>query len=105
MVDCWTGLEAPSVNTAQGATLVGVVLACILLFPMPLDSKGEILYAASTCYRRMWRTFFYMLFFAAGSVWRRKPEGAAGPLFPDSVLGMCGVLLALWPRLGRVGAQ
>ena len=88
------GLEAASVNTAQGFTLVGVVLACILLFPMPLDSKGEILHAASTCYRRMWRTFFYMLFFAAGSVWRRKPEGAAGPLFPDSVLGMCGVLLA-----------
>ena len=88
------GLEAASVNTAQGFTLVGVVLACILLFPMPLDSKGEILHAASTCYRRMWRTFFYMLFFAAGSVWRRKPEGAAGPLFPDSKLGMCGVLLA-----------
>ena len=87
------GLEAATVNTAQGFTLVGVVLACILLFPMPLDSKGEILYAASTCYRRMWRTFFYMLFFAAGSVWRRKPEGAAGPLFPDSALGMCGVLL------------
>jgi hypothetical protein len=88
------GLEATTVNTAQGFTLVGVVLACILLFPMPLDSKGEILYAASTCYRRMWRTFFYMLFFAAGSVWRRKPEGASGPLFPTSALGMCGVLAA-----------
>ena len=88
------GLEATTVNTAQGFTLVGVVLACILLFPMPLDSKGEILYAASTCYRRMWRTFFYMLFFAAGSVWRRKPEGASGPLFPETALGMCGVLAA-----------
>ena len=88
------GLEANTVNTAQGFTLVGVVLACILLFPMPLDSKGEILYAASTCYRRMWRTFFYMLFFAAGSVWRSKPEGAAGPLFPESALGMFYVLLA-----------
>ena len=76
------GLEAPSVNTAQGATLVGTLRECILLFPMPLDSKGEILYAASTCYRRMWRTFFYMLFFAAGSVWRRRPEESQGPKDP-----------------------
>jgi hypothetical protein len=38
----------------QPFTLVSVVLACILLFPMPLNSRGEILYAASTCYRRMW---------------------------------------------------
>ena len=87
------GLESQSVNTAQGFTLVGCVLACILLFPMPLDDKGEILYAASTCYRRMWRTFFYMLFFAAGSVWRRVPEGSTGPYFPSSPTLMAGVLL------------
>ena len=86
------GLEAQSVNTAQGATLVGVVLACILLFPMPLDGKGEILYAASTCYRRMWRTFFYMLFFAAGSVWRRRPEESQGPWIPETPGGWASVL-------------
>ena len=89
------GLEAATVNTAQGFTLVGVVLACILLFPMPLDSKGEILYAASTCYRRMWRTFFYMLFFAAGSVWRRKPENAEAFSFQAySRAGLVGVIVS-----------
>ena len=98
------GLEAQSVNTAQGATLVGVVLACILLFPMPLDGKGEILYAASTCYRRMWRTFFYMLFFAAGSVWRRRPEESQGPWIPETPGGWASVL-AMKFFIGHAASQ
>ena len=55
------GLEAPSVITNQGFAIVSCVMACILLFPMPLNGRGEILHAAATCYRRMWRTFFYMV--------------------------------------------
>jgi|AntAceMinimDraft_5_1070358.scaffolds.fasta_scaffold72102_1 hypothetical protein len=94
-----TGLEGDSVMTSQGFTLVGVVAACILLFPMPLNSRGEILFAASTCYRRMWRTFFYMLFFAAGSVWRRSPDSrsgsaGAGAGYPTTPMGWVGVVAA-----------
>ena len=60
---------------------------------MPLNSRGEILYASSTCYRRMWRTFFYMLFFAAGSVWREGPAAQAIEL-PTTPAGWAGVLAA-----------
>jgi serine palmitoyltransferase len=90
---CIAGLEASTVFTAQGFTIVGMVLAAILLFPMPLNSRGEILYASSTCYRRMWRTFFYMLFFAAGSVWREGPAAQAIEL-PTTPAGWAGVLAA-----------
>jgi len=85
------GLECKSVLSAQGGVLLSLVMASVLLFPMPLNSRGEIIAAAATCYRRMWRTLFYMLFFAAGSVWRRRPVNAA-PL-PETPRGIAAVVL------------
>ena len=100
------GLEAGTVRTAQGGALVAGVLACILLFPMPLDGKGEIVHAAATCYRRMWRTLFYMLFFAAGSVWRRAPEEGVGGFerYEPEGLGARAVLFATKVGLGHAVA-
>ena len=75
----WThhGLSSTSVRNAQGFSLAAVVFALIALVPMPLNSRGKILPAAAMCYRRMWRTLFYALFFYAGCVWRRPPSLSA----------------------------
>jgi len=70
---CNTGLNAGTVMTAQGAAFLALTAAGILLFPVPLNSRGQVLAAAQTCYRRMWRTLFYMLAFSMGAIWRGKP--------------------------------
>ena len=60
--------------TNQGFAIMSCVTACVLLFPMPLNGRGEILHAAATCYRRMWRTFFYMVgFYAARLLANNRP--------------------------------
>ena len=71
---CNTGLKAGTVMTVQGAAFLGLTAAGILLFPVPLNSRGQVLAGAQTCYRRMWRTLFYMLSFYMGSIWRNKPH-------------------------------
>ena len=86
-------------NTAQGATLVGVVLACILLFPMPLDSKGEILYAASTCYRRMWHLLLHALL--RRGIGGARPEESQGPI-PETVGGGVGAGDEIFHRARRL---
>jgi len=72
----WThrGLSSTSVRNVQGFSLLALVFTLIALVPVPLNSRGKILPAASMCYRRMWRTLFYALFFYAGCVWRRPPS-------------------------------
>jgi serine palmitoyltransferase len=71
----WTiqGLSSKSVLNTQGFSLFALVFVLIALVPVPMNSRGKILPAASMCYRRMWRTLFYALFFYAGCVWRRAP--------------------------------
>ena len=105
------GLEASTVMSSQGYVLVGIVLACVCLYPMPLNAHGEVLYAASTCYRRMWRTFSYMLFFAAGSVWRPQStslpitrDGANAFLMPSALSWLSHLSLVLKIDF-RVGAR
>ena len=80
---CNAGLQAGTVMTTQGASFLALTSAAILLFPVPLNSRGHILVAAQTCYRRMWRTLFYMLAFIVGAIWREKPTKVAA--FPTTI--------------------
>lgn len=92
-IDWFTsGLKAGTVMTVQGAAFLLLTSAAILLFPVPLNSRGQILAAAQTCYRRMWRTLFYMLAFAMGAIWRQRPENAAS--LPDSTRGWIALIAA-----------
>ena len=87
-----SGLQAGTVMTAQGMAFVSLTSAAILLFPVPLNSRGQILAAAQTCYRRMWRTLFYMLAFSMGAIWRQKPDNAV--LLPDTTRGWLALIAA-----------
>jgi serine palmitoyltransferase len=96
---CEAGLEAGTVMTVQGACFLALTAAAILLFPVPLNSRGQVLAAAQTCYRRMWRTLFYMLAFCVGSIWRTTPQGNATR--PDTTSGWLA-LIALKATIGHV---
>jgi len=71
---CDVGLNAGTIMTVQGAYFLTLTSAAILLFPVPLNSRGQILVAAQTCYRRMWRTLFHMLAFSMGAIWRNQTK-------------------------------